>query len=116
MSEHKIVEKSWGSEIWFENNELYCGKLLTVLKDKWSSKGKFHFHKIKDETFYIIKGILHLQILDHTKRGTEVIKLYEGESYRVKPNVLHKFTSITGECKFIEVSTTHSDEDSFRVV
>ena len=27
------VEKGWGHEIIFENNELYCGKLLVFRKD-----------------------------------------------------------------------------------
>ncbi len=47
--DNERVEKTWGSELWFANNDMYCGKLLTVNVDKWSSEGKFHYHKIKDE-------------------------------------------------------------------
>jgi mannose-6-phosphate isomerase-like protein (cupin superfamily) len=106
--------KNWGKEEWFENNELYCGKVLTVNAGQWSSHGKFHYHKIKDETFYIMTGEL---VLDVEVDG--VIKrlvLVPGSSYRVKPGVKHRFTAsnIQLECKFIEVSTTHSDDDSYR--
>jgi mannose-6-phosphate isomerase-like protein (cupin superfamily) len=111
----KYVSKTWGYEEWFVNNDLYCGKRLTVFKDQWSSKGKYHYHKIKDETFYIIEGILLLIIVDDKQKGSVPIKLNKGDSYRVEPGVHHKFTSITDECKFIEVSTTHSDDDSYRV-
>ena len=52
--EHIIASKTWGGEVWFENNDLYCGKLLTVNKKDWSSKGLFHYHLVKDESFFII--------------------------------------------------------------
>jgi mannose-6-phosphate isomerase-like protein (cupin superfamily) len=110
MRVHKMVSKSWGYEEWFVNNDLYCGKRLTVFKDQYSSKGKFHYHKIKDETFFVIKGTLRIEL----DIGPPKI-LNEGDSYRIKPNQYHRFTSETDECKFIEVSTTHSDDDSYRV-
>jgi mannose-6-phosphate isomerase-like protein (cupin superfamily) len=103
----KIVQKTWGYEIWFENNEMYCGKELVCEDEKWSSKGKFHHHEIKDETFYVIEGKLLLEA------GATRIVLGEREKFRVKPGVRHRFRSIGPICRFIEVSTTHSDEDSF---
>lgn len=106
--------KNWGKEEWFENNEKYCGKVLTVNAGEWSSGGKFHYHKIKDETFYIMNGEL---ILDIEVDGTiKRLVLMSGTSYRVKPGVKHRFTAsnIQVDCEFIEVSTTHSDDDSYR--
>jgi mannose-6-phosphate isomerase-like protein (cupin superfamily) len=110
----QIHLKSWGKEEWFENNEKYCGKLLTINSGYWSSSGNFHYHKIKDETFYIISGelILDVEVDGSIKR----LVLMSGTSYRVKPGIKHRFTAsnIQHECKFIEVSTTHSDDDSYR--
>jgi mannose-6-phosphate isomerase-like protein (cupin superfamily) len=103
----KIVQKTWGYEIWFENNEMYCGKELVCEDEKWSSKGKFHHHEIKDETFYIIEGTLLLEA------GATRIVLKRGQKFRVKPGVKHRFRSIGPICRFIEVSTTHSDQDSY---
>lgn len=114
MRERKVVNKSWGYEIWFDNNELYCGKLLSVDQNKWSSNGKFHYHKLKMETFYIISGILDLDYIDDNNNKVSV-KLVEGEAFRVTPGMKHRFSSsIPSGCKFIEVSTTHSDDDSYR--
>jgi len=109
-----IYKKTWGQEEWFENNEKYCGKLLTVNSGYWSSEGKFHYHKIKDETFYVISGELVLDVeVDGTIRR---LILGPGTSYRVKPGVKHRFTATNAQldCEFIEVSTTHSNDDSYR--
>jgi len=105
----KLVIKSWGSEMWLLNNELYCSKVMICFKDKWSSKGKYHYHKNKDETFFILEGELHL-VVD----GYSII-LEKGDSFRIPPFTLHKFTSVTPYCKFIEASTHHDDEDSYKI-
>ncbi len=112
--EHIIAEKTWGSEIWFENNSQYCGKLLICNQKEWSSKGLFHYHQEKDETFYVIEGTLRLHIIDKNS-DIKPIVLETGDSYRIKPFIKHRFTSITRICKFIEVSTQHFDSDSYRV-
>ena len=110
----KFVKKSWGNELWFENNEMYCGKLLVVRPGEWSSRGKFHYHKIKDETFFIVDGTLRLDIADDDGKVKKLI-LLENDSVRIKPEVRHRFTAqSTKVCKFVEVSTTHSDDDSYR--
>jgi len=112
---HMHIKKTWGEEEWFENNELYCGKLLTVYRGFWSSTGNFHYHKIKDESFYVISGSLHLDV--EIDGAIKSLILHVGESFRVKPGVKHRFTvagPIEAQCKFIEVSTTHMDDDSYR--
>ena len=53
----KIVPKGWGFEKWIVNTELYCGKLLHFNMGKRCS---WHYHKIKDETFYVQSGELLL--------------------------------------------------------
>ena len=105
----KVVEKTWGYEIWFENNELYCGKEIVCLHGEWSSKGKYHYHPIKDETFWVIEGTLILDI-----EGKEIL-LTHPSCYRIKPGVRHRFKAAGEYCKFIEVSTTHKDDDTVRV-
>lgn len=108
------VEKSWGYEDWFANNEKYCGKLLFIENGKWSSEGNFHYHRIKDESFFVIEGSLLLEFVgDHNEIFT--IELEEMQSARLFPGTRHRFTAISEKgCKFIEVSTTHSDKDSYR--
>lgn len=110
----EIVRKTWGWEHWFANTDQYCGKLLYVRLNEWSSKGKFHYHKIKDETFFVVSGTLKLVWIDEDE--IERFKfLSKNESFRIFPGCKHKFTAINAEgCEFIEASTTHRDEDSYR--
>jgi mannose-6-phosphate isomerase-like protein (cupin superfamily) len=78
-----------------------------------SSNGKFHFHKEKDETFYIIKGVLLLDIIGNQGK-IESYKLRHRDSFRIEPNVPHRFsTTCLTSCTFIEVSTFHDDNDSY---
>ena len=114
------VMKRWGYELWIENNQLYCGKHLHVVPQKWCS---VHYHKNKKETFYIIKGELKIQystVLDIEYWNTEsidMIVLKEGDSITLEPMVAHRFTSnLSVPCDFIEISTHHDDNDSYRII
>jgi len=114
MEAQTFVQKTWGWELWFANTARYCGKHLFVEKDKWSSNGKFHYHKLKDETFYIIDGSLRLEY--ESRHGAIVsIILNKGNSFRLMKDTRHRFTAVTDTgCQFIEASTTHRDTDSYR--
>jgi mannose-6-phosphate isomerase len=113
-SEIKYVEKDWGHEMWFANTPDYCGKELLVRRNKWSSNGRYHYHKIKDETFYVMSGNLILDYVDENNYFHN-ITLYPGTSFRILPGIKHRFSTITlWGCKFIEASTHHDDEDSYR--
>jgi mannose-6-phosphate isomerase-like protein (cupin superfamily) len=107
------VYKTWGYEHWFVNNDKYCGKLLFVNKNMWSSKGAYHYHKLKTETFFVIDGTLRLDYIDLD--GTfKMIILYKYDSFHVPAKMKHRFTAISDGCTFIEASTTHRDDDSYR--
>jgi mannose-6-phosphate isomerase-like protein (cupin superfamily) len=106
-NKHKIVKKPWGAEVCIVNTAAYCGKAI-VVGEQWSSGGKFHYHKIKDETFYVILG--HL-VIERENFGELVLQ--EGQSLRIKPGEPHRFRSASGKCFFIEFSTHHEDSDSY---
>ena len=55
LKDIKHVSKGWGHEKWIVNFPEYCGKLLYFEKGKRCS---WHFHKIKDEVFYLQSGKL----------------------------------------------------------
>lgn len=114
----KVVNKSWGHELWFANvneeNAKYCGKKLFVRYQEWSSQGNYHFHLEKDETFFVVDGYLQLDWVDENGDFQTTI-LAPGESFRVKPSIRHRFTGATEPgCTFIEASTFHKEEDSYR--
>lgn len=112
--DEQSVKKKWGYEIWFANNEQYCGKLLCINQNRWSSEGAFHYHKVKDETFFVIEGNLDL---DYYEDGVFYsITLHPLQSFRVYQGVKHRFSTKSEQCKFIEASTTHRESDSYRCV
>lgn len=102
------VEKLWGQEYWIVNNRHYCMKFLLVLPGKSSSR---HYHRIKDETFYVDSGIVHLEL-----DGKEYI-LHPGQSVRIEPKTPHRFWNDWGndDVLIVEVSTQHDDEDVVRL-
>jgi mannose-6-phosphate isomerase-like protein (cupin superfamily) len=106
--------KKWGSELWFTNNPLYCGKKITILKGNVSSNGAFHHHQKKDETFFVLDGQLVIEYVENGEFFS--ITLHPEQSFRIKPCMKHRFYTISPECNFIEVSTTHSDNDSYRTI
>ena len=59
--EMKFVPKGWGFEKWIVNCDKYCGKLLYFVKGK---KCSWHYHKIKDEVFYIQSGKMLVKYSD----------------------------------------------------
>ena len=109
------VEKSWGWEYWFANTARYCGKLLFIRQGEWSSKGAYHYHIIKNETFFIIEGELRLDyVTNDGEFKTIILKKYD--SFKVDAQMKHRFKGLSEEgCFFIEASTTHRDSDSYRV-
>ena len=109
----KHVKKGWGSEKWIENNERYCLKELMV---EYQKRCSTHFHVNKKETFYVLKGVLQLYVVDPKTGKEELIVLNAGESYTLEPCTPHWFTTLTFKSVFIEASSHHDDEDSYRTV
>ena len=59
--EMNYVPKGWGFEKWIVNCDEYCGKLLYFVKGKMCS---WHYHKLKDEVFYIQSGKILVKYSD----------------------------------------------------
>lgn len=107
LKKPKFIQKKWGNEEWLVNNEKYCAKFLNLVKGHQSS---FHYHRIKDETFYILEGEVNLEVPNKV-----CYCLQKNDSYRIYPGRLHRFSAITPTAKILEISTTHCDEDSYRL-
>lgn len=107
--------KGWGRELWIANSHLYCGKILDVKKRK---KCSIHYHKIKDETFYISKGKIQLDFYpDYPKNYPDSRKrlvMSRGDIIHIPKGLPHQFLGLE-DSEIIEVSTQHFDEDSNRI-
>jgi len=83
-------------------NREYCKKILVQLPGQ---RHPLHYHKLKEETFQVLYGEMHVMVDGHRK------KLFPGETHLVLPGVWHAFWTDTG-CVFEEISTTHHNNDS----
>lgn len=125
------IQKGWGWEYLIENCVDYCGKELVLYKDK---KCSVHYHKVKKETFYVVSGKMYVDVYDRPFEvegenfGSATWKLIEegelvmncffmtvGDSLLIEPGTPHRFTGIADETRFIEFSTQHFEEDSYRI-
>ncbi len=111
-SEIKIVPKGWGYEKWIVNKEEYCGKLLFFLTGR---KCSWHYHKLKDEVFYIQSGKIELHYSDDDAlENAKVIILNPGDSFHVYRGLRHQMIGLE-DTELFEFSTQHFDEDSIRI-
>lgn len=128
------VPKGWGYERWIVNNEKYCGKLLYFAK---SRKCSFHYHKLKDETFYLQSGRIRVYFSDDpelfeqqktptgfvTAWGTHVdhtdlcdfVVLEPGDNFYVPQFRAHQMVAEL-DSELFEFSTQHFDSDSYRII
>lgn len=107
------VVKGWGYEDWIVNTEKYCGKILFFHKDKMCS---WHYHKVKDETFYIQSGkVKLLYSYDEDIDKAQSIILEEGDSFHIPVGLIHRAIAIEDTYVY-EFSTQHFDSDSYRVI
>lgn len=135
----ELVPKKWGTERWFVNFDKYCGKELFVGKGHCFS---YHYHRVKEETFFIKSGVCELVIskpfkFDLLKHPTSDPKIYYSylpaqfqliprhntESFLLKPyDVFHivphraHLVRAAEDCCIIEFSTQHWDDDSIRII
>lgn len=108
----KIVDKVWGSEEWIVNNDLYCGKILRINSGHYSS---WHYHKLKTETFQVLKGQLLVYYANHNDiDAANVAILNTGDCMDIPIGLRHRLLAYNGDVEFLEISTHHEDSDSYR--
>jgi mannose-6-phosphate isomerase-like protein (cupin superfamily) len=93
------------TEFWIANevDGGYCGKFLFVFDRQTCPK---HMHRVKLETFYIVKGSVSM-LYD----GKE-FRMNEGDVLKVEVGKYHRFTGI-GNCLLLEVSKPSIIDDNY---
>ena len=104
-TKQKKIIKPWGHEIIWAENKLYAGKILIINSQNKLSK---QYHKIKEETIYVLTGTLLLQIGDG--KSMKEILLKRGESYHISKGTVHRFVAKFGDVELLEVSTPELDD------
>ena len=98
------VPKPWGHETIWAKTDAYVGKILHI---KAGEALSVQYHKIKDETVYLLSGQLKYRIWEGDKPVD--VKLEIGEAFRVTPGTVHQMEAVT-DCDILEVSTSHLDD------
>ena len=108
-----IHPKGWGYEKWIVNKEDYCGKLLHMIKGK---KCSWHYHTLKDETFYLQDGKILLKYSDDDdiKKAKEIV-LNRGDKFHIYRGLRHQMYALE-DTDLFEFSTQHFEHDSNRVI
>jgi mannose-6-phosphate isomerase-like protein (cupin superfamily) len=108
-----MVKKGWGYELIWATNDKYCGKIMVF--EKARAKFSMHFHKEKDETWFVNAGQFMLRYID-TKTATLHEKLLkEGDVWHNPPLQPHQLEALQPNSMIFEVSTADSVEDNYRI-
>ena len=107
-----LVPKGWGSEMIWATNDKYCGKMMNF---DTGAKFSMHFHKEKDETWYVLSGEFEVEWIDTKDASVHKKLLKLGNVWHNPPLLPHRLICIK-EGTVIEVSTPDSVEDNYRVL
>lgn len=107
-----IIQKGWGKEIIFANNNLYCGKILHF---NTNAKFSMHYHLKKKESWYVYSGKFIYKYIDTRTADIIELTLNIGDTITNEIGEPHQILCLE-EGDVLEVSTTHYDSDSYRVM
>lgn len=100
------VEKPWGYELVLAHTDRYVAKLLHIDRGQRLSR---QYHRVKDETLFVLAGVLILQI----GAGDEMreIEVAAGRGFHVVPGTVHRFIAPADrDCDLIEASTPELED------
>ena len=107
-AQQKITKKPWGHELLWAQTKDYVGKFLHI---KPGHRLSLQYHEKKDESVYVLDGVL---IIEHREQEDDKLKsivLEEGDTFRIKPLTVHRFCAPElSHATIIEVSTGEIDD------
>lgn len=107
------VDKGWGYELIWATNDKYCGKIMVF--DRVGAKMSMHFHKEKEETWFVNHGRFIVRWIDTNTAQMHEEILDTGARWHNKPLVPHQLEAMIADSIIFEVSTPDSVEDNHRV-
>jgi mannose-6-phosphate isomerase-like protein (cupin superfamily) len=104
--------KVWGitSQIFQKNNVE-----IQKLKINKNSKSSLHMHKHRYNMFYVLDGIIKINIHKNNYNLIDSVILKRDEYTIVQPEEYHEFVSLCDDCELLEIYwTDYSSEDIVR--
>ena len=99
------VDKPWGHELRWAVTDRYIGKLIHVKKGHQLS---LQYHVQKDETIFIVSGLLDL-VLEDAAGELNVHRMTPGMTARIRPGRRHRFIGVE-DTDLVEVSSPEVDD------
>lgn len=107
------VDKGWGFEIIFANNDKYCGKLLVF--ERAGAKTSLVFHKEKAKSWFVNAGKFKVTYIDVATGQMKEAILDEGKTADFGPLGPHQVEALVDSSIIFEVGTGDYIEDRFRL-
>ena len=107
------VDKGWGYEIVWANNDKYCGKLLIF--EHAGAKTSLVFHKEKAKSWFVNAGKFKVSFIDVATGETKQAVLQEGQTADFGQLGPHQIEALEPNSMIFEVGTGDYVEDRFRL-
>ena len=107
------IDKGWGFEIIFANNDRYCGKLLVF--ERAGAKTSLVFHKDKRKSWFVNAGKFRVKYIDVATGEVKEAVLEEGKTADFAELGPHQIEALTPNSIIFEVGTADYVEDRFRL-
>lgn len=107
------VDKGWGFEIVFANNDRYSGKLLVF--ERAGAKTSLVFHKEKAKSWFVNAGKFKITFIDVATGEVKQSELSEGQTADFGPLGPHQIEALVDNSIIFEVGSADYIEDRFRL-
>ena len=107
------IDKGWGFEIIFANNEKYSGKLLIF--ERAGAKTSLVFHKEKRKSWFVNAGKFKVTYIDVATGEVKEAVLEEGKTADFAELSPHQIEALVPNSIIFEVGTGDYVEDRFRL-
>lgn len=99
------IEKPWGHELVWARAEGYVGKVIAIRKGHSLS---LQYHRKKDETIYVLRGVLLFQSGPSEKELRQE-RLTVGQARHIPAGLVHRMKA-EEDCELLEASTPELDD------
>ena len=107
------VDKGWGYEIVWANNEKYSGKLLVF--ERVGAKTSLVFHKDRAKSWFVNAGRFKITFIDVATGEIKQSELGEGQTADFGQLGPHQIAALVANSIIFEVGTGDYVEDRFRL-
>ena len=102
------IDKGWGFEIVFANNDKYCGKILVF--ERAGAKTSLVLHKEKRKSWFVNAGKFKLTYIDPTNGNMNHSVIEEGKTIDVAELSAHQLEALEPNSMIFEVGTTDLED------